>query len=91
MPQRNPRKRELNYAQEELIMSKLYLMVDYEQSVDCFEDLETARVEGQKLCDAEPLPSVWTIADEEGNTIETIERTDGKDLQQQMQTFRAKA
>ena len=69
-------------------MSKFFLMIDYEQSAGDFNDLHTARVEGQKLCDAEPIPSVWTIADEEGNTIEPIVRTDGKDLQQQIQAFR---
>ena len=36
-------------------MSKFFLMIDYEQSAGEFNDLHTARIEGQKLCDAQLL------------------------------------
>lgn len=62
-------------------------MVNYEQSAGSYMTLEKARVEGQRMCDAEPIPSTWTIADRDGNQIESIDRTDGSSLSDQIAAF----
>lgn len=65
------------------------LMIDGEQSAGRFDSIEAARAEGQKLCDAEPIPSAWTIEDEHGNVIEPLTRSDGRDLSAQVRDFNA--
>ena len=64
-----------------------FVMVDYEKSAGHYASLAEARDEGQKLCDAEPLPCVFTIEDADGVEIEPISRSDGKDLAAQVAGF----
>lgn len=65
-------------------------MIDFEQTAGDYSTLGQARIEGQKMCDAEPIPSVWTITDVDGNEIEPISRSDGKTLSDQIASFNAK-
>lgn len=64
-----------------------YVMIDHEQSAGHYPTLAEARTEGQKLCDAEVLPAVFSIQDADGNDVEPIERSDGRDLGQQVKDF----
>lgn len=64
-----------------------YIMINHEQTADTASTLDEARRKGQKLCDAEPLPGTFSIYDEDENLIENIQRTDGRDLSQQMADF----
>ena len=64
-----------------------FIMIDHEQTVDHCDTLTQARILGKTLCDAEPLPSVWSIADAEGNFVEEIRRSDGKTLETLVKEF----
>ena len=66
---------------------EFFLTINHEQSAGNYTTLKDARVEGQRMCDADPIPSVWTITGAEGNLIETIQRTDGASLSDQVAVF----
>lgn len=66
---------------------EFFVMIDHEQSAGSYLTLEEARSQGLRMCDAEPIPSVWTIADADGNMIEPINRTDGASLSDQVAAF----
>lgn len=63
-----------------------YIMIDDEQSADSANTLEEARLAGQILCDAEMLPSSFSIY-EDDEFVEDIRRTDGRNLSQQIADF----
>ena len=67
--------------------TEYFVMINYEQSAGSYPTLEEARTEGQRLCDAEGIPSTWSIAEADGNTIEPIGRTDGRSLSDQVAAF----
>ena len=67
-----------------------YVMLDGDQTVGHFATMEMAKTEGQKLCDAEEIPGVFTIVDSDGNEIERIARTDGRELSAQIAAFNAR-
>lgn len=52
-----------------------YVMLDDDTTVAFAETLEEARQRGQELCDAEPLPGVFSIQDMDGNEIEQINKS----------------
>lgn len=63
-----------------------YIMMNHEKTAASAESLAEARMKGQSLCDAEILPTVFSIY--EGDTfIENIQRSDGRDLSQQIADF----
>lgn len=64
-----------------------YIMINHEQTADTADSIEKAREKGQTLCDAELLPSTWSIYDADENWVEDIQRSDGRDLSQQMKDF----
>ncbi len=66
-----------------------FVMIDSEQSAGHYPTLQEARDEGQKMCNAEPLPCTFSIQDEDGNEIEPITRSDGKGLAEQVADFNA--
>jgi len=66
-----------------------YVMIDYKKSAAECESLEEARAVGQGLCDAEPLPCSFSIADADGEHVEDIARTDQRSLADQMGDFNA--
>lgn len=65
-------------------------MCDYDTTADHCNSLSEARARGQELCDAEPLPSTWTIQDADGEIVEEIKRSDGKTLENLIKDFGAK-
>jgi len=81
--------RDFNSFAKPAELTEFFVMTDGDQSVDCFPTIEKARSEGQRLCDQDPLPSVWSIADTDGNEIEQITRSDGKSLSHQVASFNA--
>lgn len=68
-----------------------YIMVNHEQTADHCDTLTKARIRGLELCDAEPIPSSWSIYDANGQFVEDIERTDGMTLEEQIAQFNAQA
>lgn len=66
---------------------EFFVMIDGEQSVGSYPTLDTARENGQRLCDAEPLPCTFAIMDGAGNEIEAIRRTDGRGLAELVRDF----
>ncbi|MCY1168787.1 hypothetical protein D9M73_87930 [compost metagenome] len=63
-----------------------YILMAHEQSAGAAESLDDARQKGQSLCDAEVIPTTFSIYDED-TFIEDITRTDGRDLSQQIADF----
>jgi hypothetical protein len=64
-----------------------YVVVDGDQSVaECFT-LEAAIARGQELCDAETLPATFHIEDANGTLVRELERSDGRDVAQQVHDF----
>lgn len=61
-----------------------YIMINNEQTADTAETIELARTKGQTLCDAEVLPSTWSIYDANENWVEDIKPSDGRNLSQQI-------
>lgn len=66
-----------------------FVMIDYQQSAAECASLAEARTVGQVLCDAEPLPCSFSIADAEGEHVEDITRTDQRSLADQVGRFNA--
>lgn len=66
-----------------------FIMINHEQTADHCATLTEARQRGKELCDAEPLPSTWSIADADGEFVEEIKRSDGKTLEVQIMEFSA--
>ena len=64
-----------------------YVMINHEQSAGGYMTIEEARIEGRRMCDAESIPATCTIADPDGNQIESIEPTDGSSLSDQIAVF----
>lgn len=64
-----------------------YIVINDEQTADHRPTLSQARQRGRELCDAEPLPSTWSIQDAHGAFIEEISRSDGKTLETLIQEF----
>ena len=63
------------------------IMINFEQTADHCDTLSQARQRGQELCDAEPLPTTWSIFDAGGQFVEEIKRSDGKSLEAQIKDF----
>ena len=63
-----------------------FVMMDHEQTVASANSLDDARLEGQRLCDAEFLPAVFSIYDEDV-LVENIERSDKRSLGDQISDF----
>lgn len=66
-----------------------FVMIDYKQSAAECGSIEEARTVGQSLCDAEPLPCSFSIADADGEHVEEITRTDQRSLADQVGGFNA--
>lgn len=66
-----------------------YIMINHEQTADHCDTLTQARTRGLELCDAEPIPSTWSIYDAQGQFVEEILRKDGMTLQEQIAQFNA--
>jgi len=64
-----------------------YIMINFEQTADHCDTLSQARERGKELCDAEPLPTTWSIFDADGQFVEEIKRSDGKSLEDQIKGF----
>lgn len=64
-----------------------YVVLDHEQTCDHKPTLAEARLAGQALCDAEILPSSFPIQNGDGEHIEDILRSDGRDLSAQVADF----
>lgn len=64
-----------------------FIMCDDDTTADHCNTLSEARMRGQELCDAEPLPTTWTIQDVAGKVVEEIKRSDGKTLEGQIKDF----
>lgn len=64
-----------------------FVMINGEQSCDHKSTLAAARLAGQVLCDAEVLPATFSIQDGDGEHIEEILRSDGRDLSAQIADF----
>lgn len=67
--------------------TRYWVMIDYEQSVSDHATIEEARAAGQLSADQELLPCSFSIADDDGNTLEGIVRSDGKTLGELMTQF----
>lgn len=66
-----------------------FIMIDHEQTADHRDTLTEARKRGQEMCDEEIVPTTWSIHDAQGQFVESITRTDGKDLAAQIKEFNA--
>lgn len=64
-----------------------FIMYGYEKSADHRNTLTEARKRGQELCDEDPLPTSWSIHDEQGTLVEEIKRSDGKSLEDLIKAF----
>lgn len=64
-----------------------FVMINGEQSCDHKPTLAAARLAGQVLCDAEVLPASFSIHDGDGEHVEDILRSDGRDLSAQIADF----
>lgn len=61
-----------------------FIVVDYETTVGHEQTLSGARARGQAFADMEILPASFSIINAEGEHVESIERSDGKSLQDQI-------
>jgi hypothetical protein len=63
-----------------------FILMDHQKTAGDAKSLAEARQKGQLLCDAESLPTTFSIYDED-TFVEDIKRTDGRDLSQQVADF----
>ena len=66
-----------------------YILINHEQTAGNGATLDEAREKGQPLCDAEMIPAVFSIYDEE-TFVEDIQRSDGRGLSEQVALFNEK-
>lgn len=79
-----------NGGGEQDFEAPFYVVIDHEKSVSDHPTLQEARLAGQAACDAEILPSFFSIQDARGNHVEDIVRSDGASISDQVQAFNAK-